>query len=186
LQLQTVVLAIGGGLGTPRNLLTGRGDVLFLEIIAPNPDAPAPAGPRWFALDSLRPDSKPALCTWVARKSNIRATASACSEALGSMEPMSPGALNWLITIAAHGALPLNGIAPAFIEWKTDIHPAAKLQDHGLSLVRLELFHPEPERISRLLRSIGLEGPVAVSLLRGARVPYLVAQIDTPNGLRSL
>ncbi len=99
---------------------------------------------------------------------------------------MSRGALDWLITISSDGALPLNGVAPLLIEWQTDVHPAAKLEDHGLSLAGLELFHPEPERISRLLLSIGLEGPFSVSPLSGERHPYLVAHIDTPQGVRLL
>lgn len=168
------------------NLLLRLGDSLFLEVISPNPGAPAPARPRWFALDTLQPDSAPALAAWVARTAGIGATASACSEALGNIEPMSRGALDWLITISSDGALPLNGVAPLLIEWQTDVHPAAKLEEHGLSLAGLELFHPEPERISRLLLSIGLEGPFSVSPLSGERHPYLVAHIDTPQGIRLL
>lgn len=168
------------------NLLLRLGDSLFLEVISPNPNAPAPERPRWFALDALHPDSAPALSVWVVRTPEIRATVAASSEALGIIEPMSRGALNWLISIPAAGALPLNGIAPALIEWQTQVHPAAKLQDHGLSLAKLELFHPEPERISRLLLSIGFEGPVAIAPLRCERSAYMVAHINTPDGLRSL
>ena len=99
---------------------------------------------------------------------------------------MSRGALDWLITIPADGALPLNGIAPALIEWQAETHPAAKLEDHGLSLARLELFHAEPKRISRLLLSIGLEGAVSVLPTSAERPAYLVAHINTPQGLRVL
>lgn len=168
------------------NLLLRLGDTLFLEVIAPNPKAPAPSRPRWFALDTLRPNSMPALSAWVVRTTNIQASASACSEALGNVEPMSRGILTWLITIPGDGALPLNGIAPALIEWQGREHPAAKLQDHGLSLAKLELFHPEPERISRLLHSLGLEGPFSVTAASGGRTPYMVAHISTPQGLRLL
>lgn len=168
------------------NLLLRLGDSLFLEVISSNPKAPAPTRPRWFALDTLRPNSTPALSTWVVRTPDIHTTASACSEALGNIEPMSRGTLNWLITIPTDGSLPLNGIAPALIEWQAEAHPAAKLQDHGLSLAKLELFHPEPERISRLLRSIGFEGPLSVSPSSGERTAYLAAHINTPQGLRLL
>lgn len=168
------------------NLLLRLGDSLFLEVISPNPHASAPTRPRWFALDTLCPNSAPSLSTWVARTPNIEATVSACSEALGSIEPMSRGALNSLITIPADGALPLNGIAPALIEWQAEAHPATKLQDHGLSLAKLELFHPEPERISRLLLSIGLEGPFSILPLLGEYSAYMVAHINTPQGLRLL
>lgn len=168
------------------NLLLRLGDALFLEVIAPDPKAPSPSRPRWFALDTLGPDSAPALAAWVARTPDIHASAAASSEALGNIEPMKRGALNWLITIPPDGAPPLNGIAPALIEWQSEIHPAAKLDDQGLSLATFELFHPEPERISRLLLSIGLEGPLSISPLTGGRPAYLVARIHTPQGLRVL
>lgn len=168
------------------NLLLRLGDSLFLEVISVNPDAPSPARPRWFALDTLLPDSPPVLSTWVARTPDIHATASACSEAIGNIEPMSRGTLNWQITIPGDGSLPVNGIAPALIEWHTEVHPASTLQDHGLSLAHLELFHPEPERITRLLQSIGLDGPISVSPASSSRTARMVAHINTPRGLRSL
>lgn len=168
------------------NLLLKLGDSLFLEVISANPSAPAPKRSRWFALDTLEPDSPPTLSTWVVRTDNIHACAAACSEDLGVVEPMSRGTLNWHITIPADGTLPLNGIAPALIEWQTETHPAAKLQDHGLSLARLELFHPEPARVSRLLQSIGLKGPISVSPASDGRTARLIAHINTPQGIRML
>jgi hypothetical protein len=166
------------------NLLLRLGDALYLEVIAPNPRAFKPNRPRWFGLDTLHPDSAPALSAWVARTPDIQKTASQCSESLGNIELMSRGALNWLITIPADGALPLGGIAPALIEWQTEVHPAETLQDFGLSLARIELFHPEPERISRLLQSIGLEGPFSVSVPSGKHTASLSAHINTLQGLR--
>lgn len=164
------------------NLLLRLGDALFLEIISPNPCAPAPARPRWFGLDNMAVDARPALSTWVVRTKDIRTSASASSEPLGSIEPMSRGALNWLITIPADGSVPLDGIAPALIEWHSETHPASRLEDRGLSLRGLELHHPEPERISRLLASIGLDGPITVLPLSAGAMPHLVAHIDTPQG----
>ena len=168
------------------NLLLRLDESLFLEIIAPNPRVPAPERPRWFGLDSLRPDSLPGLSTWVVRTTNIRSTTAACTELLGDIEPMSRGDLNWLITIPADGSVPLNGVAPALIEWHTDVHPSSKLQDFGLSLVELKIFHPETARVSRLLASIGLEGPFAVATPSGNAAPHLLACINTPLGFRHL
>jgi hypothetical protein len=165
------------------NLLLRLGDSLFLEVIAANPAASAPDRPRWFALDTLTPQSAPALATWVIRTPDIRSAVAAASEPLGNIEPMSRGALDWLITIPADGSLPLAGAAPALIEWHTDTHPAGKLVDHGLSLARLELHHPDPNRLSRLLRSLELEAPV---LVVAGEMPRLVAHIRTPQGLRVL
>lgn len=167
------------------NLLLRLGENMFLEVIASDPQAMPPCRPRWFALDSVQPDSAPRLATWVARTNDIGAALAASAEPLGAIEPMSRGLLNWLITIPVDGGLPLNGIAPALIEWQAEAHPATKLEDHGLSLAKLELFHPEPMRIERLLHSLGLAGVVAVSSA-AQRAPYLLAHINTAQGLRVL
>ncbi len=168
------------------NLLLRLGDSVYLEVIAPDPTAPPPSRPRWFALDTLVANAAPALATWIARTTDIEASVAACSEPLGNIEAMSRGALNWLITIPDDGALRLHGVAPALIEWQAAAHPAARLQDHGLSLIKLDLFHPEPERIARLLLSLGLDSQVAVHPSTGERGPRLVAHINTPQGPRQL
>jgi len=168
------------------NLLLRLGDTLFLEVIAPDPSAPAPSRPRWFGLDRLDADSPPSLSTWVVRTTDIRAAAPASAEPLGPIEPMTRGALDWLITIPADGSVPLDGVAPALIEWHSDVHPAARLDDKGCSLARLEVFHPDPQRMSRLLDSLALQAPVSV-LPAGSGMPArLVAHIDTPQGRRVL
>lgn len=168
------------------NLLLRLGDSTFLEVIAPNPAVPAASRPRWFALDSIGSQSPPSLSTWVVRTSDIRATVAASSEPLGNVEPMSRGALNWFITIPADGSVPLDGIAPALIEWHTDVHPAAKLEDKGLSLVKLEIMYPNPDRVSRLLSSLELDAPVSVLSAPSGESARLVAHINTPQGLRLL
>jgi len=166
------------------NLLLRLGDTTFLEVIAPNPAAQSPSRPRWFALDSLGPLSPPSVSTWVVRTSNIQAAVATASEPLGNIEPMSRGALNWLITIPTDGSVPLNGTAPALIEWHTDVHPAAKLEDKGLALAKLEIFHPNPDRVSQLLSSLELDAPVSVLPAQPGTFTHLVAHINTPQGLR--
>jgi hypothetical protein len=168
------------------NLLLRLGDTLFLEVIAVNPDAPAPDWPRWFALDALQPGDPPRLSNWVARTDDIeRSTAAAC-EALGRIETMTRGALQWLITIPADGSLPLDGIAPALIEWQAPPHPASRLQDLGCTLQGFEAFHPEPDRVTALLASLGLVHAVRVSPLPAGAAPRLAAQILTPAGLHTI
>ena len=168
------------------NLLLRLGDAMFLEVIAPNPAAPAPSRPRWFALDTLQPQSPPALSTWVVRTPGIRTSLAAASEPLGNVEPMSRGALDWLITIPADGSVALDGVAPALIEWHTDAHPASRLPDNGLSLARLDIVHPDPARVTRLLSSLKLEAPVVVQPAWPGQPAGLVAHIHTPQGLRML
>ena len=168
------------------NLLLRLGEDLFLEVIAPNPAAPPPLRPRWFGLDALAPGTPPALSVWVARTADIQAAADACPESLGIIEPMQRGALTWRITIPADGSLPMEGIAPVLIEWQAEPHPAANLQDHGLSLARLVLHHPEPERVARLLEPLGLASQVVVAAPQAGTRPALVAHINTPQGPRVL
>ncbi len=168
------------------NLLLRLGNRCFLEVIAPDPSLPSPGRPRWFALDTLGTNSPPALSTWVAGTPDIHATVAGSTEPLGMVEPMSRGTLNWLITIPADGALPLDGVGPALIQWQAEPHPADRLEDHGLSLAGLELLHPDPARVTRLLQSLQFDGPVTVTGLPPGVPATLVAHIDTPRGRRQL
>jgi hypothetical protein len=172
-------------MGTHNSLLR-LSNTMFLEVIAPIPGVPQPDRPRWFALDNLAVDALPSLSTWVVRSADIHATAAGSLEALGPVEPMSRGALDWLITIPADGSVPLDGVAPALIQWHAGPHPASVMQDRGLSLVALEVFHPKPDRVRALLKSIEAEGPVSVLPLPKGAAAYLVATINTPGGLRKL
>lgn len=165
------------------NLLLRLGEALFLEVIATNPDAPAPGRPRWFGLDNLSPQAAPRLSVWVARTTDIHALAAASTEALGPIETMSRGTLQWFITIPSDGVPPLGGVAPSLIQWHTTTHPATSLPDLGLTLARLELRHPEPQRVQRLLDHIQLSGPVTVSRVASASEAGLVAHIQTPAGM---
>lgn len=79
----------------------------------------------------------------------------------------------------------LDGVAPTLIQWQ-EIHPADTLQDLGCSLIRLEGFHPEAEKVSAVLESIGFHGEFSVSPLSPGERPYLVAHIQTPTGQREL
>lgn len=165
------------------NCLLKLGDTLFLEVIAPDPDAPRPGHPRWFELDAMAPDAPPRLAMWVARTADIRAACAACPEPLGEIEPMSRGLLDWLITIPADGSLPFNGCAPALIQWHANRHPASDMAESGCTLTQLEIRHPDADRLSRLLRRIGFEGMASVSV---AERPSLRAHFLTPDGARLL
>jgi hypothetical protein len=168
------------------NLLLPLGDAIFLEVIAVNPNAPAPPRPRWFALDELSFESKPFLGCWVARTEDIHSSLAAASEQLGVAERMSRGKLEWLISIPEDGSLPLAGTAPALIQWHAEMHPAKGMQDRGCRLVKLELMHPEPERLKALIRSLQFAESGAMLSVSEAANPALVAYIDTPLGLRAI
>jgi hypothetical protein len=157
------------------NCLLKLGDTLFLEVIAVNPEAPRPGRPRWFALDAMSPQQLPRLAMWVARTSDIHTAVRESPLAVGKVEPMSRGPLNWLISIPEDGSLPLDGVAPTLIQWHTDDHPALHMQEMGCSLARLQGFHPAAAQIERMLGDIGFEGAFSVGPLDSGRQPYLVA-----------
>jgi Glyoxalase-like domain len=168
------------------NALLSLGDSTYLEVIAPDPTAGRPEQPRWFELDRMRSDARPRLVTWVARTQDVLATTMLCGTQFGDVEPMSRGALNWLITIPPGGALIAGGIIPMLIEWRVDKHPATGLEDKGCALKRLDLFHPDAQVVSELLECLALRGEVAIHELPAGEGPYLVAVIETPRGLRSI
>ncbi|MEH6774342.1 MAG: VOC family protein, partial [Cereibacter changlensis] len=78
-----VTLAGGGQhghMGT-HNRLLGLGD-LYLEVIAVEPAAPAPAWPRWFDLDHF--PGPPRLANWVARCDDLDAEIAASPAGIGA------------------------------------------------------------------------------------------------------
>ncbi|OOZ37563.1 VOC family protein [Solemya velesiana gill symbiont] len=166
------------------NLLLRLGSSTYLEVIAKNPNAPPPNPARWFSPDRLNKDAVPFLATWVVRTDDIQLSTESCSETLGSVEPMSRGDLDWLITVPNDGELIMGGVVPALIQWQSTVHPAERMENHGLSLLELKLHHPDPNRVSAMLESIGFEGPVSVVDSTGQ--PYLQAVIETPSGVETL
>lgn len=166
------------------NCLLRLGADIYLEVISPDPNAPDPGRARWFELDKLDRTSEPRLATWVVRTDDIRSAVSAYTEARGAIEAMSRGELTWLITVADDGSMQLGGTAPSVIEWHTPGHPAAWMREEGCWLRELQLIHPDPRRIERMLQSINLNA-APMTVRPGAR-PHLVATIETPSGLQSL
>jgi hypothetical protein len=112
--------------------------LVYLEIIAIHPQAPAPGRPRWFALDRF--DGPPRLHHWVARCDDVDA-ARAATIAAGAPDPgpvidAARGALRWRITVPDDGAL----VPPTLIQWASP-HPVASMPASGVALLG---FEPQP------------------------------------------
>jgi Glyoxalase-like domain len=165
------------------NLLLRLGPAIYLEVIAIDPIAAPPGRPRWFGLDSLRPDAVPRLAAWVARTTNLDAVIAGCPEPFGSVEPMSRGDLRWRLTIRTDGSLPFGGARPLLIEWEVGPHPAERLPDDGCEFIQLAIEHPEPDRIRRLLTAIDFHCPIHLG--PGESIA-LAAEVRTPSGRRWL
>ncbi|HLU03596.1 MAG TPA: VOC family protein [Advenella sp.] len=172
-------------MGTHNRLLR-CGENCYLEVIAVNPAAPAPTQPRWFGLDALTPDSAASLSAWVVRTTDIHTLAAGSARPLGPVTAMQRADLNWLITIPERGRSPLDGMAPALIEWQTTELPVLSMPDQGLSLEALHIYHPEPQAVQALLASLQLNAPVSVFPAAQDSEPALRAIIRTPAGIRAL
>lgn len=161
-----------------RNALLALGEETYLEIIAPDPDPPAPDRPRPFGIDALQ---APFLATWVAKRTNLdRLAKDAATDGVQLGEVMEGGRcqpdgtfLSWRIT---DPHMPReDGLIPFFIDWGVTPHPASTAPK-GAELLELRAEHPEPDRLSGLLAKLGLELPVT----RGG--PALIARIATAAG----
>ncbi len=167
------------GLGT-RNSLLRIGDRVYLEVVGPDPEQPAPPGGLWFTGGTV---PLPALVTWAVRSGDLdNLAAGPCGHLLGPVRSMSrtrPGGdrIAWRLTMPGK-PLPRQGIIPFFIDWGDTPHPCAELPDQGVRLVRLSGRHPDPEAVRRELDELG------VGLAVAAGQAGLVAVLETPTGDR--
>jgi hypothetical protein len=164
------------------NALLRLGDTAYLEVIAANPNVPAPSRPRWFELDRVTPAARSVLAAWVVRTNDIHAAIERSPFPLGNIETMTRGPLTWLITIPPEGQLPLGGAMPHLIQWSTAQHPATTLADAGCWLAGVHIRHPECDAIASFVEAIGLEGPVTLARPSGNQSVGLVARVRTPRG----
>jgi len=160
------------------NRLLGLGDV-YLEVIAADPAAPAPAWPRWFDLDRFT--GPPRLTTWIAACDDLDAALAAAPGGSGVPVDLARGDLRWRMAVPGNGCLPFDGAYPALIQWQGP-HPTARLPDAGARLQRLEIAHPEPDRLRAALA--GFADPRVVIVPGTA--PALQATVTTPHGARTL
>jgi hypothetical protein len=166
----------GGG---TRNALVALGPTTYLEIIAPDPDQPAPSTPRSFGIDNLK-ESR--LVTWAAKGNDLEHLKLQTEMKGVTLAPVSPGSrkrpdgvlLSWR---TRRTALPVgDGIVPFFIDWGQSPHPARSAAP-GLTLIDLRAEHPDAKRVQQVLSALGLE----LQVTQGSK-PQLVATIKGPKG----
>ncbi len=155
----------------------------YFEIIAVDPDAPAPGRARWFGMDNA-PPREPRLAHWVARCSAFDAQRDAFARAGHDLGPAvaaqrdtPAGPLRWRITVRDDGRLLGGGALPTLIEWGA-AHPAESMPQSGVRLESLTLRGLDPPS-AHLLRAAGLGFAAAPG-------PALVATLQTPHGAVTL
>ena len=162
------------------NRLLGLADGIYLEAIAIDPDAPAPARPRWFGLDRFSGAAR--LSNWICRCGDLDETLARLPRGVGEPVGLSRGDLRWRMAVPGDGWLPFDNLFPALIEWQGRLHPGDMLAVSGCALRRLVVSHPRAGDLCDILapmlkdpRVVFEMGPVA-----------LWAEIETPNGMRVL
>jgi len=169
------------------NRLLSLGPGRFLEVMAIDPDAPAPMQPRWFDLDSPAMHARlargPALITWAARTDDIEAAIEAVGIGHPIPTPIARGTFRWKIGVPADGRLEHDGIVPTILQWFSQ-HPSEALHDEGCRLESLVLHHPEAPAILHTLHYAGLAADDPVKAHHEGR--GLEALIRTPRGTVSI
>ncbi len=155
----------------------------YLEIIAIDPDAPAPGRVRWFGLDDpalqARLRDGPRLVHAVARTSHVEMLrwglvnlAQEPGPPLAAGRDTPEGRLAWRILVRDDGALPGAGRLPTLIQWQGR-HPADAMPPSPVALQAVNFGAMQP-REAALLR------------LRGATTvpggPALAVMLTTPLG----
>lgn len=166
------------GRGT-RNALIAIGPRCYLEILAPDPEQPAPDRPRWFGIDELR---LPRLVGWAAKATGLEQLVVEAARAgialgvvrSGSRQRPDGSVLAWRLTDP--DAVTADRIAPFFIDWGTSPHPAAGAVT-GVILTGLRAEHPAAAAVEREVDALGVGLPVT----QGA-APALIATLATPRG----
>lgn len=143
------------------------GDARYLEVIGPDADQPAPAGPRPFWIDGL---ARPRLVTWAAKAPGIDGRAERARAAgydpgpVRAMWRVRPdGArLEWRLTRAETPGG--EGVVPFPIDWGASPHPAASAPP-ACRLLALHGEHPRPGAVRPLLAALD----VTLEVRRGKR-----------------
>ena len=185
-----VVPAPGGRhthMGTHNALLSvgsARFPRSYLEILAIDAEAAAPARRRWFDLDTPQLQAAlaagPRLVHWVARCDGIDRGAAVLRDAgydVGTptaAERMTPrGLLRWRITLRDDGGRPARGAVPLLIEWG-DVHPCDALADCGVALESVALAGVAEVLVDAL-------GAAGASSVRESE-PAIAVRLATPRG----
>ncbi len=160
----------------------------YLEIIAIDPEAPAPGRARWFGLDdaalqrSLATDG-PRLVHWVARSTmldmhrwGLMNVGHQPGDPIAASRETPHGLLAWQILVRDDGRTLCEGALPTLIQWQ-GVHPAERMPASGVQLASLAVAGV-PARAKDVLRVRG----VAMTAERGEGEAVIRATLQTPRG----
>lgn len=148
------------GMGT-HNCLLGLFGGIYLEVIAIDPEAPAPT-----RIPPVIPMTRGDLRWRITVPQDGSLPAWPADDADGTDGPATPG----------------DGILPTLIQWDVSTHPSSRLPNQGLALRSLRARHPQAARLAEALQWLG--GTQFVP--EASTLAELSAEIETPDGVRTL
>jgi len=160
----------------------------YLEVIAADPEAQPPSGPRWMGFGNPAAIAEAwyrgnRLRGFVAAVNEIETLLAAHGALFGGKARISRNDKHSWFTVPPDGELLMDGALPSAIDREGRAPPFKRMEDLGLRLTDFVLEHPEPDEILDIYRAIGLAG--APRVIAGPRVRF-TAMIETPSGLRQL
>jgi hypothetical protein len=172
------------------SIASARFERVYFEIIAVNPNAPAPSRKRWFDLDNpvlqRALAGGPKLIHWVARCDDIQSTVVAlraagieCGEVLQAERPTPRGLLRWWITLRGDGQRLFGGALPTLIQWG-DVHPADAMPASDVALEQITV-----RGLPAAVRAL-LPAQVDCSARAGAPLTVTLATLCGPVVLQSV
>lgn len=165
------------------NALLSLGPGVYLEVIARDPDLPAP---ERGALIDIPQGENSRLFTFAFRAENIQQTADALRGSGIELGPIESGnrirpdgsKISWQLTDPY--AMPLDGAVPFLIDWGTTPHPSLAVPVAG-ELVELIIEYPQPDSVRAALSALGAD----VKVVGGNQV-RIFAIIQTETGQKTL
>ena len=203
------VAPAGGGahpLMRTHNRLLNLWGGAYLEVIAIDPHAEAARGPagappraRLFALDDAathaRLENGPYLSHWVVRvdrPKHLPTWQAQYPQRIPPIVPLTRGDFSWGLSIPEDGTFPAwqgagGGVLPSLIQWDTARHPSTVLPETGITLKALKAVHPQADIVAAQLQWLGAAHLIELQPADNpASPPALIAEFETPNGLRTL
>ena len=179
---RTGVHAVAGGQHAGRgtaNYLVGLGKGRYIELIGPDPAQDDPPEARPLRVDEVTGTT---VVGWATRPGDIDARVQSARDAgydPGDPSPMDRrtpdgDVLEWRLTPPSGG---LGGTVPFLIDWQDSTHPSEGLA--SVTLLSLELTHPDPEAVRAALDAVDSLELVAEIFTGNIG---LAITLETPNG----
>lgn len=154
----------------------------YLEIIAIDPDHQDVQRNRWMGIDLLE---SPKLIRWAIKSDNLQNDQTILRKFNSEMGKIQPGSrqtasgnlLKWELIMPL--STPEVEVIPFVLDWsQSEMHPTEVLEPTPFKLKKIQLTHPEPEKISQLLNELD----VKAALTKGV-APTIHAQLQGANGI---